>query len=1591
VPKSILQIKNFEGGLVNYYDPRDLPDNALHDATGIMCDITGKVRTMGGATEFSLTATTINGHFEAGYGLFAIAADFNTDGDSKACNLIFFQNGVHLNVWDDSIETTADDGTVTAGGIVDRLVTLSHTTNVNEEGEFIKPVFYYVDGGLRIADRTLPSDGFKYPKTVQFIDKTWFGNVGSFHANEGGYKISPKWYPLDSFIFPPSSRKTDNDGQLINTGANYGVLSTATSDTPDAFGKLNIGNIHLEVGTDTSTAGEYQGDSALQFGLSFIMDDGQESPITNFVHTDGTNQVIDTSSVAANHSLKFKIACGFGEIVDDAFDPGSTTSHYAFDPRVAGVVLYWIGDSLGTFADPWYMAHLHFGTSNKVDNPQEQNYAYFESHIGDRMTTFAAQDLASTDGSNNGVKSTNYLVVRRLPAITYTLRTLIDEKEVTTAAQYTCAVVVNRRAYIGGVRRFGFDTENVVGGSGVISDEHEPNTHGNCVKQSLTVQRGRKEFDKMLISNAGQFDIFPGSQEMSAVTNDGESITQLMSFADKILQFKTNSLLIINVSGDYDYLESEHRFMGISHIYQSCMTEIGPAWVNKNGCFLYDGEKITNLITGKINPTESSTDTSTSWYDFIGQHGMISYLEELKQILVFSDPSAVIGSGYDTPGGNTELEGGTDVMVYDIMTGSWTRGQNKVTSKPKSNPIMNYDNKLLYMAQEVDYAQRLLTYIPTAASVGIDAVWQITGISQDWTCSNFSIAIGAVNITASLNYPTDALEDESFRVFLKRSINEHVGDDLLVDPNPNLAWFNIIRRGVDITESDTYANNTMAFTNAPTASSAQFASKSVTKESRLIGSYVDVSLAVTELWDPLAGAGIVMGGIPFVFPDANDRVLLHLCTTEEITEETWDTAEQYPMQTILFHCHMDPYYVQNFQALIDVNEGEGDWAVSSEEQRVGILGPTWSSYRTPDGNPIWINPDRVQIYLTPGGGGNFSVLGNSQIKFDLSLHHLGFHEATYERGSTMVPKGGGYFTTPEEYAPDIEDPKYMGYLRYESSAQTGVNTSGLTIDIPNLELPAITNINEDQTINGTGDALNLTESTAGVGYLSPDGSTFLQPSGEHVTEDIAFAMPSTVFRHTAGSLYITILGNQTGSFSVGSSYTISGATVHSENNFGGNALVLNESYAVTPSPDIVSGQSVLTFDNPELGSDHYSAWPVKPATWWSLDASVTVLRFVKSNQSGAVQALWDGIYSYGEHATVTFSYSTTTLAVSNSGAPVITGVAEGKGTHTMHPRRNAFTIAGTNFVADLAANSGTIYNSEISYVTVAADTELEVNNELNMRLTNVKNLDTDAFDSNEIIRTTAGTHIVVAGQSGLQLQIPGDYTNILKVGDLFKFIGDDTDLDHVRRYRIKTVGAYSNPYTLLTIASVAGDPWGGMDSITAFTPIQTAAAGTASGEYTTQVEFSCLKIITHLPSESYAALGLSGWCLLKLGIYKFTNGYNKNNESVISVVTRDADFDSPASGKVFYKVIFSYKSSNEFTVDAAFDGSADFSQIGAEKVPTSSSWSNYELYFNTQRLPRKAKSIQLKFSSPPKADAPEELDPIKGFEINDITIVYRSL
>jgi hypothetical protein len=102
--------------------------------------------------------------------------------------------------------------------------------------------------------------------------------------------------------------------------------------------------------------------------------------------------------------------------------------------------------------------------------------------------------------------------------------------------------------------------------------------------------------DRMIKSPMKQYDKFPESHFIDVATDDGDEIIALENFADRILQFKKNAMHVINVQEDNEILEFTNKYRGVPHPGCIVKTEYGVAWINDIGLFMYDGQKVINLL-----------------------------------------------------------------------------------------------------------------------------------------------------------------------------------------------------------------------------------------------------------------------------------------------------------------------------------------------------------------------------------------------------------------------------------------------------------------------------------------------------------------------------------------------------------------------------------------------------------------------------------------------------------------------------------------------------------------------------------------------------------------------------------------------------------------------------------------------------------------------------------------------------------------------------------------------------------------------------------------------------------------------------------
>ena len=85
----------------------------------------------------------------------------------------------------------------------------------------------------------------------------------------------------------------------------------------------------------------------------------------------------------------------------------------------------------------------------------------------------------------------------------------------------------------------------------------------------------------MLKSPIGRYNILPSSNFIDVAINDGDDITALAYYKDKIIQFKKKKVFVINVSDDYEFLEDTFQDIGVDGQFSVVTTPYGVVWVNE--------------------------------------------------------------------------------------------------------------------------------------------------------------------------------------------------------------------------------------------------------------------------------------------------------------------------------------------------------------------------------------------------------------------------------------------------------------------------------------------------------------------------------------------------------------------------------------------------------------------------------------------------------------------------------------------------------------------------------------------------------------------------------------------------------------------------------------------------------------------------------------------------------------------------------------------------------------------------------------------------------------------------------------------------
>lgn len=640
MPKKTLKVDGFSGGINNAISERDLEGNQSPSAVNAEIEDEGTLKICGTANlpylDFNNTITIST----PGSGMFSFAHDYDMI-DSGALKTPAQVNTDYL-VKENNRTIAVYDHT---NGEWFNVVTL------DSGGGTCNPIFYVADGGLRIMDAGAVT---KPAKIITHVGKDMFVQSGG----TAGFSIN-KWWAGTAFPLPlkkygtgsgDEGGETDDDADYNSNTNNSGAISFQLIDDQhfDAGAGSSNDKWYIEPAEDcngilvrANLIDYSQGGSN---NATWKDTDYTFYATALFDRTKQESSMIEIGSITAGDFNSDYCALQMAVQVQPwGGNDAVATSMKMLSDRMTGIRIYYTEDK-DAYSERYLLLDVDFekGCKKSESSIYEPWGAAYNSGSG-TANAYCCPNESMNDTSNNS----GFIFTDPPVSGTYNSENGHFNTEETRAIGKSVAVG-GRRVYIGNV-----------------------------------YQNGKQQNDLMLKSAKGQFDKFPELNKVEAAVNDGEEITHLEAFGDRILQFKKRTLYIINVAGDVEFTESKHAFMGAEKPYQVCKGPGGVYWINSIGLFRYDGEKVLPLSDGKIRRVKGGTTITNAW-DWDDMDPAIGYDEKNHKIIIIKNVQA-------------DQTTSTDLWIYNVRLNAWTEGKNLINKGAKSNFVNNLkDGELLF-------------------------------------------------------------------------------------------------------------------------------------------------------------------------------------------------------------------------------------------------------------------------------------------------------------------------------------------------------------------------------------------------------------------------------------------------------------------------------------------------------------------------------------------------------------------------------------------------------------------------------------------------------------------------------------------------------------------------------------------------------------------------------------------------------------------------------------------------------------------------------------------------------------------------------
>ena len=669
MPKQILQVKDFSGGLNTLQSGVDINDNQVRQAKNVMFNIRGIIQSaynMSGTSQVApngngnlltrstysntnINSTTSGESVQAGYGLGYFEVDYTRDGVSQVVSTAD-QTGSSEDGFKFLSSTTANTLSCKVDGadinLADKfavgtkiLVTAPTfpSNGIDPDGQGVYNVVGHVNTNNLILDRNIPIvietgsenfwaatvQGFSTGDQVKLIANPKEHKIDTFSANS-----TTKW---ESDTITLRSTETGIKSKVRYYAVDQSIRCCDTADASDSqikwYGFVN--RRHFDQAASSTDANSYLG----YYEKTNDLAPPTENDLTSAATDSPAN--FTTYPTSAGTGFEFNIISHTD--VDGLIPLGvyECASTFIYDGNQESLPLLYANTHTISAANDLKSLSLNVSAKGPYDPRISGGRIYIRDQSKDEEwimlididlgkgcrrnltdTYTAWHDAGSNTYNCPTATATGNFEIKELGLLTYELingypSSIFSNAIGDQGESWKDSVIANNRTFVCNVT-----VKNEQ--SGISKSNSSPDHYG----------------DRIMYSMPNRFDTFPSHNYIEAAKGEFDEYVAIDSFADRLLAFKKHSVDIINIAGDDKnwFLEDSKKYQGVLHPEAVKKTQYGLVWANSQGLFLYNGQNIKNLSDNLISDSD--------WSSHVGSNTIIIYDEQESMVFIIKDASS---------------------------------------------------------------------------------------------------------------------------------------------------------------------------------------------------------------------------------------------------------------------------------------------------------------------------------------------------------------------------------------------------------------------------------------------------------------------------------------------------------------------------------------------------------------------------------------------------------------------------------------------------------------------------------------------------------------------------------------------------------------------------------------------------------------------------------------------------------------------------------------------------------------------------------------------------------------------------------------